>query len=227
MKHPDKAVVLVKRVIEAVDVPVTVKMRIGWDDKRIVAPELARAMEQIGVAAVTVHGRTAEQKFGGFCRVDEIARVVEAVDSMPIIGNGDVNSPVDAKSMFERTGCAGVMIGRAALKDPWIFRDTQAYMSTGEIPPSPTLQERLDLMNRQFSLLLKLRGERRACLSFRQRVIWYAKRLPACAEFRARMQRLSSAEEYRQIVDEFTAIWATRLTPSEIERRSRENAPQT
>jgi nifR3 family TIM-barrel protein len=213
MKHPDKAVTLVQRVIEAVSVPVTVKMRLGWDDRRIIAPELARAMEQIGVAAVTVHGRTAEQKFGGFCRVDEIARVVEAVDSMPVIGNGDVNSPQDAREMFERTGCTGVMIGRAALKDPWIFRDTQTYMATGQIPCPPTLQERLDLMNRQFDLLVTLRGERRACLSFRQRVIWYAKRLPACADFRARMQRLSSIAEYRQIISEFTTLWANPLAP--------------
>lgn len=203
MKHPDKAAGIAERVVEAVDVPVTVKMRLGWNDKRIVAPALARSLEQVGVAAVTVHGRTADQRFRGTCRVDEIARVVEAVDSIPVIGNGDVNSPHDAEAMIERTGCAGVMIGRAALKEPWIFRDTYAYLTTGRIPAPPTLEERLDLMNRHFELLLALRGEHKACVSFRQRVTWYAKRFPPCEPFKAKMRQLSSADEYRRLVSEF------------------------
>jgi nifR3 family TIM-barrel protein len=207
LKHPDKAVKIAERVVRSVDVPVTVKMRLGWDDRRIVAPALARSLEQVGVTAVTVHGRTAEQRFKGKCRVDEIARVVAAVDSIPVIGNGDVNSPQDAAAMFERTGCAGVMIGRAALKDPWIFRDTHTYLTTGRIPQPPTLQERLALMNRHFELLLKLRGEQKACVSFRQRVTRYAKRFPPCAPFKDRMRRLSSAEEYRQIVSAFPGSW--------------------
>jgi tRNA-dihydrouridine synthase len=120
---------------------------------------------------------------------------------------GDVNSPQDAEAMFERTGCAGVMIGRAALKDPWIFRDTHTYLTTGRIPQPPTLQERLALMNRHFELLLKLRGEHKACVSFRQRVTWYAKRFPPCAPFKDKMRRLSSADEYRQVVSAFPGSW--------------------
>ena len=207
LKHPDKAARIAERVVEAVEVPVTVKMRLGWDDRRIVAPALARSLEQAGVAAITVHGRTAEQRFKDTCRVDEIARVVEAVDSIPIIGNGDVNRPQDAEAMIEQTGCAGVMIGRAALKDPWIFRDTHAYLTTGTIPAPPTLEERIDLMNRHFALLLKLHGEHKACSSFRQRITWYAKRFPPCAPFKEKIRQLSSADEYRQIVSEFPGSW--------------------
>jgi len=190
------AVGLAKSVVEAVDVPVTAKMRLGWDDDHIVAPELVRRLEDVGVSGVIVHGRTAEQGFGGKVRLDEIARVVEAAGSIPVIGNGDVRSPADAKRMLEQTGCAGVMIGRAALSDPWIFRDTYAFLTTGAVPDPPTIEDRIAMMTEHFERLVKIRGERVACIMFRQRTSWYMRKLQAPRELRERLSLISSAGEY-------------------------------
>ncbi len=203
MRKPEFAVQLAQAVVQAVNLPVTVKMRLGWDDASQVAPRLAATLESAGVAAVTVHGRTAAQKFGGSVRHDGIARVVEAVRHIPVIGNGDIKSPRDAAAMIQRTGCAGVMIGRAALSDPWIFRDTRAFLDTGVLPPPPDAEQRLSLMIRHFEHLLRFRGERIACVTFRQRVSWYAKRLPPCPEFRERMRLLSCAGEFHDLMAAF------------------------
>ena len=177
LRDPETAVRVAEAVGKAVRIPVTVKMRLGWDDSTIVAPELATALEAVGIAAITVHGRTAAQRFSGPVRLDEIARVVRGVRHIPVIGNGDVRSPADARAMLERTGCAGVMIGRYALREPWVFRDTYALLTNGTVPPPPSVDERIALMNRQFEHLLRLHGERRAMLAFRQRVTWYASKL--------------------------------------------------
>lgn len=196
LRDPAAAARLAEKVVRAASVPVTVKMRLGWDDASIVAPALAADLERAGVAAITVHGRTAIQKFSGAVCLDGIARVVEAVRSIPVIGNGDIRCPADAKAMMDRTGCAGVMIGREALRDPWIFRDTHAFLTTGRVPPAPTLEDRLVLMTRHFEHLLRIRGERLACITMRQRVSWYATRLPPCRRFKERMRMLSSAGEF-------------------------------
>ncbi|GMV95901.1 MAG: tRNA dihydrouridine synthase DusB [Phycisphaerae bacterium] len=203
LRDPANAARLAERIVRAVDLPVTVKMRLGWDESSLVAPALAAELERAGVAAVTVHGRTAEQKFSGRVRLDGIARVVEAVRAIPVIGNGDVRSPSDAQVMMAHTGCAGVMIGRAALCDPWIFRDTHAWLTTGRVPPAPSLDDRLDLMTRHFEHLLRFRGERLACITMRQRISWYATRFPPCRPFRDKMRRIASAPEYYAHVEAF------------------------
>lgn len=205
LRDPANAARLAERVVKAAGVPVTVKMRLGWDGESVVAPKLAADLERAGVAAVTIHGRTAAQKFGGQVCIDSIARVVAAVQSIPVIGNGDVRCPQDAVGMIARTGCAGVMIGRAALSDPWIFRDTHALMTTGELPPTPTVADRLALMTRHFEHLLRIRGERLACITMRQRVSWYATKLPPCREFKERMRVLASAAEFYAETRQFAA----------------------
>jgi len=205
LRDPAAAARLAEKVVRAADVPVTVKMRLGWSNDTIVAPALAADLERAGVAAITVHGRTAAQKFSGAVQIDGIARVVEAVRSIPVIGNGDVRRPEDARAMLDRTGCAGVMIGRAALSDPWIFRNTHAFLTTGRVPPEPTVEERLALMVRHFEHLLRIRGERLACITMRQRVSWYATKLPPCREFKERMRLLASAAEFYARVREFAA----------------------
>lgn len=164
-------------VVRAVDAPVTIKLRLGWERDEIVAPGLARDLESVGVAAIAVHGRTVEDNYATPARLDEIARVVDAVRSIPVIGNGDVRSPADAANMLARTGCAGVMVGRAALRDPWIFRDTHAFLTTGRAPDPPTPLERLTLVRDHFENLVRLRGDRLACALFRQRITWYAPKL--------------------------------------------------
>jgi tRNA-dihydrouridine synthase B len=196
LRDPANAARLAERVVKAAGVPVTVKMRLGWDADAIVAPMLAADLERAGVAAVTIHGRTAAQKFSGKVCIDSIARVVAAVRAIPVIGNGDIRCPQDACDMMDRTGCAGVMIGRAALSDPWIFRDTHALMTTGEIPPAPTVPERMALMTRHFEHLLRIRGERLACITMRQRISWYAAKLPLCREFKERLRLLASAADF-------------------------------
>ncbi len=204
LRDPGHAVRLAQRVVGSVRIPVTVKMRLGWDDGSIVAPTLARMMEDVGVAAITVHGRTAAQKFAGSVRIDGITRVVEAVRGIPVIGNGDVRCPADAQAMIARTGCSGVMIGRAALSDPWIFRDTHTYLTTGVVPPPPTVAERIDLMARHFAHLLRIRGERIACTAFRQRVSWYTRYFGPCCEFKERIRSLSSAAQFHACVDQLS-----------------------
>lgn len=197
------AVRLAEAVVRAVDVPVTVKMRLGWDPSSLVAPSLAAVLEDAGVTAITVHGRTAAQGFRGRACQDGIARVVEAAQRIPVIGNGDIRSPADALAMLRRTGCAGVMIGRAALADPWIFRDTHSLLTTGRVPPPPTPAERLDFIRTHFAHSLRIRGERRACITFRQRVSWYLKAIGSFPEWRERFRRLQSAAEFHRIMDQF------------------------
>lgn len=203
MRDPDHAVRLTAQVVKAVRVPVTVKMRVGWDDTSRFAPELASALEDVGAAAITVHGRTGEQKFGGTVRIDEIARVVRAVRHIPVIGNGDIRCPADARKMIDVTGCAGIMIGRWALRDPWIFRDTLALLKTGSIPPPPSVSERLEFMNAHFRHLLRWRGEEMAVKIFRSRITSYRQKLAWGKRFHDRLQKISSAAEYWDVVADY------------------------
>jgi len=204
LAEPRTAVRVAQRVVEAVRIPVTAKMRLGWSGEHLIASSLAHELEDVGIAAVIVHGRSVEQKFSGTVCVDAIARVVESVRTIPVIGNGDIRCPADAKAMIDRSGCAGVMIGRAALRDPWIFRDTQAFLATGQAPPPVPVRERIEFMNRHFAHLMRLRGERVAVIRFRQRFSWYASRLGVSREFADRMRALRSAQEYHELVGKLT-----------------------
>jgi len=130
MTDLDRTCALVKGMVDAVKIPVTAKMRLGWDDNNITAPDLARALEGVGVAAIFVHGRTREQGFGGTVKLAGIRAVVDAVKSIPVIGNGDITTPQAAKHMMDETGCAGVSVGRGAFYDPWIFKRTKHYLET-------------------------------------------------------------------------------------------------
>src|SRR5437773_9620461 len=138
MTELDNTCALVKQMVEAVKIPVTAKMRLGWDDQNLTAPDLARALEGVGVAAIFVHGRTREQGFGGTVNLAGIRAVVEAVKTIPVIGNGDVTTPQAAKRMVDETGCAGVSIGRGAFYHPWIFEHTRHYLATGALVREPT-----------------------------------------------------------------------------------------
>ena len=130
MTELDKTAALVRGMVNAVKIPVTAKMRLGWDDDNLTAPDLARALEDAGVAAIFVHGRTREQGFGGTVNLAGIRKVVEAVKTIPVIGNGDIITPQAAKKMLDETGCAGVSIGRGAFYDPWIFQRTLQYLKS-------------------------------------------------------------------------------------------------
>jgi tRNA-dihydrouridine synthase B len=168
MTELDRTSALVRGMVEAVRIPVTCKMRLGWDDDNLTAPDLARALEETGVAAIMVHGRTRQQGFDGSVNLAGIRRVVAAVRRIPVIGNGDITSPQAAKIMIDSTGCAGVSIGRGAFYNPWIFAHTLHHLETGELLPEPSFAERVRVMNRHFHLMVEVFGESLGCIMFRK-----------------------------------------------------------
>lgn len=177
---PNKIYEMVSAVVEAVDKPVTVKMRIGWDDEHIYAVENARAVERAGGKAVSVHGRTREQQYTGVANWDIIRDVKQAV-SIPVIGNGDVFSPEDAKRLLEHTGCDGVMIGRGALGNPWMLYRTIQYLTNGELLPDPMPREKMLVATLHLDRLIDLKGEAVAVREMRKHLAWYLKGLPGGA----------------------------------------------
>jgi nifR3 family TIM-barrel protein len=201
MCDPGKTVALVRHVVEAVRIPVTVKMRLGWDAASLSAPFFARQFEQAGVAAVTIHGRTREQGFGGCVDLTGIRAVVEAVERIPVIGNGDVRAIADAAHMLRATGCTGIAIGRGALLNPWFFAQLQRWAETGEPGPSATYAQRVTLMHRHFHLLVGDRGERFGCLCFRKVANWYCRTLHPGREIQQRLVRIESAADFDAIVE--------------------------
>src|SRR5262249_34466942 len=160
-------------MVNAVKIPVTAKMRLGWDDDNLTAPDLARALEDAGVAAIFVHGRTREQGFGGTVNLAGIRRGVEAGKNIPVIGNGEIVTPEAAKKMFTETGCTGVSVGRGAFYDPWIFKRTLEFMNTGVLPPEPAFAERIRVMRRHLDLMIEVFGEELGCRMFRKVAPWY------------------------------------------------------
>jgi tRNA-dihydrouridine synthase B len=190
---------MVGRVIDAVKLPVTVKMRLGWDSDNLTAPELAAAFEQIGVAAVTVHGRTRHQGFQGSVNRVGIAETVNAVKSMPVIANGDVCTPEEAFSMLKETGCAAVAIGRGAMLDPWLFRKL-SDIEAGQTPREPTTDEQIAFLSDHFELMTKQHGDY-SCQLFRKFAAWYGARLGIPEDLEDRLRRFESAAEFDQIVD--------------------------
>ena len=168
MTELGKTAALVRGMIAAVKIPVTAKMRLGWDADNLTAPELARVLEAEGVAALCVHGRTRAQGFGGQVNLAGIRSVVQAVKSIPVLGNGDVTTPEAAKTMIDETGCAGVAIGRGAFYDPWIFKRTDHFLRTGEMLPDATFAERLQVMRRHFERYVEFTA-RSAARSFSAR----------------------------------------------------------
>jgi len=200
---------LARRIVRAVErdnVPVTAKIRLGWDEKHIVAPRLAAALEQAGIAAVIVHGRTAVQRFRGAVDQAGIAAVVAAVDSIPVIGNGDIRTPEDAKAMMDITGCAGVMIGRGALRAPWLFSQTEALLRTN-LPGAaePARAQKLRIILRHLELLLEHAGEEAAVRCLNQRISWYGKTMGHIKDLKETIRLATTADEIRTILQQWIA----------------------
>jgi len=205
MTELDKTAALVRGMIAAVKIPVTAKMRLGWDNKNLTAPDLARVLEDNGVAAVFVHGRTRAQGFSGRVNLDGIRAVVQAVKTIPVIGNGDVTTPEAARHMIAETGCAGVSIGRGAFYDPWIFRRTDHLLRTGELLPEPDLAERLRVLERHFERYCEFYGEERGARFFRKVAPWYAKRFGPAKPFKVAILKITSRADFHAAVAEFLA----------------------
>lgn len=191
---------LVGRVIDAVDLPVTVKMRLGWDRDNLSSPELAAAFEKIGVAAVTVHGRTRQQGFHGSVNREAIRETVDAVKTMPIIGNGDVRTAEDAVSMIKETGCAAVAIGRGAMLDPWIFRKIQDLESGREIR-EPTSEEQIQFLSQHFHVMTEQHGDY-SCQLFRKFAAWYGAKLGIPEDIEDQLRRIESAAHFDGLIDQ-------------------------
>jgi len=203
MIEHERTAALVRGMVNALRVPVTAKMRLGWDDRNITAPELARVLEGVGVAAIFVHGRTREQGFTGRVNLAGIAAVASAVRHIPVIGNGDVTTPEAAKHMLEATGCAGVSIGRGAFYDPWIFVRTRHYLDTGELLPEQNFQERVRVLCRHLDLMCEVFGEAHGCRMFRKVAPWYAKRFGPSHEFNKRVVQVASRAQFHQILEDY------------------------
>ena len=196
MKQSDSAVELVRTVVEAVSLPVTVKMRLGWDDRSLTAPGFARAFEEAGVAAIAIHGRTREQGFGGRVDLEGIRQVVEAVDSIPVIGYGDIVSVEDAMRMLEVTGCDGISIGRGALANPWIFQQLLQWEQTGNWDPPGGFDQRIELLLEQLDYLVQQKGEAKAIIGFRKMIPWYLKSMRVRRALRHRFQQVQTRDEF-------------------------------
>ncbi|MBY0526237.1 MAG: tRNA-dihydrouridine synthase, partial [Gemmataceae bacterium] len=196
-----KTVNLVRTIVEGVRIPVTVKMRLGWDEQSWSAPFFAREFEQAGVGAITIHGRTRAQGFTGTVSLEGIRAVVAATERIPVIGNGDVNSIADAARMLEVTGCAGIAIGRGALLNPWFFAQLQTWQQTGELGTPPTYRQRVAFMDRHLHLLVEHRGEQFGCLTFRKVANWYCRVLRPGRDFQQRLVRLANLAEFEEITD--------------------------
>ena len=217
--NPDNTLRMVEKIIKVLrHTPLTAKLRLGWDDSCIVAPQMAARLENAGIALVTIHGRTTQMRFSGEARLDGIAEVVAAVRKIPVIGNGDIRVPQDARRMIEATGCAGVMIGRGALSMPWIFRDTWSLLTTGVVPPEPSIEQKCQLMRDHFHNLVRFRSERPAVCEFRKRVSWYAKQMNPCRLLRDEMRTIDCTADFESVIRRFLD-W--RLAHDENVRRGR------
>ena len=195
MKNVSLAADIVKSMARAVSVPVTVKMRIGWDEKSINCIELAQAVEEAGAAAITVHGRTRSEMYMGHAHWDVIKRVVESV-AIPVFGNGDVVDGISAKRLMEETGCAGIAIGRAAWGNPWIFRSVNAYLQDGSILSEPTAGEKLRMAELHLKGLVINKGEYVAVREMRAHASHYFRGLRKATELRRGIMKAQSEKEF-------------------------------
>ncbi|PAE06275.1 tRNA dihydrouridine synthase DusB [Terribacillus saccharophilus] len=200
--QPEKIYEMVSAVVKEVGKPVTVKMRTGWDDSTIYAVENAQALQEAGAAAVALHGRTREQHYEGLANWDIIRQVKESV-SIPVIGNGDITTPQIAKQRLEETGVDAVMIGRAALGDPWMIYRTVQYLETGEILDEPKPREKIDVCVLHMERLVRLKGERVAIMEMRKHAAWYLKGLDGTGKVRKLINETTTKEDMADLLYDF------------------------
>ena len=200
MKDPAQAEKVLTAMVKAVKKPITVKFRKGFNDQSINAVEFAKMAESCGVAAVAVHGRTREQYYSGKADWDIIRQVKEAV-KIPVIGNGDVFTPEDAKRMLEETGCDGIMVGRGAKGNPWIFKRITHYLETGELLPGPTLMEVRDMILRHGKMLTEYKGEMIAMREMRSHMAWYTKGMRNSAALRCEINQVETLEGLAELLE--------------------------
>lgn len=203
LKNPQLIYDIVSAVVESVPVPVTVKIRSGWDFNSINAVEVAKICEKAGASAITVHPRTRSQLYSGKADLNIIKAVKENV-SIPVIGNGDITSIEAAKHMLEFTNCDAIMIGRGVLGNPWLIKEIDTYLKTGEIIPKPTPEEKIAMCYKHLEYLLKIKDEHIAVLEMRSHIAWYIKGLPYHKEVQKECFKAKTKEEIYQILDNYS-----------------------
>ena len=200
LKKPELIGEIVYAVAHAIDKPLTIKIRRGFDDESVNAVEVAKIIEQAGASALTIHGRTREQFYSGEADWDIIKKVKESVN-IPVVGNGDIRTPEDAKRMMDQTGCDAVLIARAAQGNPWIFKRVTHYLETGEILPEPTLEERIPVILRHAEMLLAHKGDYIGIREMRSHLAAYVKGLHGATEFRRRSTKVESLDDIKYLLE--------------------------
>lgn len=202
LKDPQKASEIVKEVVNSVSVPVTVKIRSGWDEKSINAKEIAVSLERAGASAITIHARTRSQGYSGQANLDIIKEVKESV-SIPVIGNGDITSCYKAKKMLDYTNCDAIMIGRGLLGNPWLIKESVLYLDKGIEPNEVTYKEKIEMLKKHYYLLLENKNEKLALLEIRSHIIWYLKGMPESKEMKNKICECKTTKEILSLIDEY------------------------
>ena len=202
LKNPEKIYNIVKSVVETVRVPVTVKIRSGWDENSINAVEVAKIIEKAGASAITVHPRTRKQGYSGFADWNIIKEVKENVN-IPVIGNGDILTCYDAKKMIDKTGCDAVMIGRGVLGNPWLIKECVEYLESGKIPKQVSIKEKIDMIKKHLNLLLETKPYKVAMLEIRSHAAWYLKGLDGSKELKEQIFKTKTKEELTNLLDDY------------------------
>lgn len=205
LKSPDKVYEIVKAVVEAVKVPVTVKIRSGWDSNNINAVEIAKVIEKAGASAITVHGRTRAQGYSGKADWNIIKEVKEKV-SIPVIGNGDITSAYDAEKMLKETKCDAVMIGRGVLGNPFLIKECVDYLEKGILPKKVTKKEKIEMLKKHFKYLLKIKPEKTALLEMRTHAAYYLKGLEGASPVKQKIMKTTNKEEFLEVIKEYEEI---------------------